>query len=183
MKKLVKKKRRGGTVIRPNWLKKETLLYRIHPNGGLVFASAVDALRSDAIHRALEKATTWGEFRYRLPEGEWNQIVDTVASAHELPLYDADEHAGEDIVRWDLNDTSFRFEDIPGALDGDYPEWLQQSMDEVLPDDILSRWASKKSSMFNGSYWHIDPPAEEGIVRHLKLLGFDVRRADHLKFF
>lgn len=160
----------------------EALLYTQHPNGGLVFATAQSAVRCAAINRALSKATTWGEFRRMLPEGEWYDIVDMVEQAHGLPPDDPTD-ATHDMTRWDLDETPFRgVEEIPAAGDGEYPEWLQQAMDQVLPEDILSRWGKRTYTVFNGAYWHLDPANEIKIVRQLKSRGYDVRRADDLEF-
>jgi hypothetical protein len=75
------------------------------------------------------------------------------------------------------------YDDIPAAADGDYPPWLQQRLDDVLPQSILDRFAEQKSSQVNGRYWHIDAAKADEVAEALRTLGFEVRRAGELSFF
>lgn len=160
---------------------KRHLLYRDHPNGGAVFAEKAVALRIDAIHRALDKAKTWGEFRRMLPKGEWAKLERQL-------MEDGDPRSAEDddeAIRWDLDDTPFSGYggSIPSASDGDYPLWLQQVQDKILPSDILKTFATLKDSVLNGYFWYIEEEKGDQIAALLRARGYTVERADKLQFW
>jgi hypothetical protein len=159
---------------------KPHLLYRISHNGGAVFAEKTVAHRIDAIQRALSEAKTWGEFRRMLPKGEWKHIVGEISEHHGDPRSDS----GDDIPRWDLDETPFNgFGDMPGVSDGDYPPWLQQAQDKILPADILKNFAKLKDSVLNGSFWQIDEDKADQVAAVLRARGYMVERADNLQFW
>src|SRR5687768_13245151 len=99
------------------------LLYCIHPNGGLVFADATRARRIARIHKAIKKSSTWGQFRRGMPRDEYSRLVRELFDDNEEPR--------------PRTTDEFNGEHIPAYSDGDYPDWLQQEMHTVLPQDIL----------------------------------------------
>ena len=64
--------------------------------------------------RHLCQAKTWGEFRDKLPYGEWQRELQD--RCEEYPADDA----------------PFHRDMVPGCADGDYPEWLRSSALEVV---------------------------------------------------
>ena len=78
----------------------------------------------------------------------------------------------------------FKIESIcPAFLEGDCPDWLQTDQDIWVPKEILERWGTVESSMFNGPFWVIDPEQEQEIVGELGKLGILVERRDDLRFY
>jgi len=71
--------------------------------------------------------------------------------------------------------------DVPGYCDGDYPDWLQEEMPGIMPDEILEKYGSYELTG-NGAYYHIEVEHEEAICRDLRARGFDVIRRDDLYF-
>lgn len=103
------------------------IVYRV---GGEAFECALFAERSKAervaqIWRALNESKTWGEFRRGLPEGEWE----------DLPI----DWNGEE----PSDDDPFSYDDVPGAADGDYPEWLQKTQLEWFPEDLSEKYGGE----------------------------------------
>lgn len=144
------------------------LVYRVSPaNGGVVFASHERAAWVAQIHDALRSAKTWGQLRKALPPGEYERILES-QDTDEEPLPKPRD--------------PFSADQIPSVCDGDYPPWLQPEMDHVLPDEILRRFGQRKSTMLNGSYWHIPEEAIPGITAALKALGRDAVHTPHLHF-
>jgi hypothetical protein len=94
------------------------VLYRQGPNGGLVFALAEDAERVSRIHTALANARTWGEFRRLMPSADLRDVWAVV-----------ERQCADYGVGTPSDADSFSAEMIPGFCDGDYPTWLQASMD------------------------------------------------------
>ena len=134
-----------------------TLLYRIvGHNGGLVFALEHEARRVAHIHEAIGNARTWAEFRSLMPQQDYSEILASFDDAGEQRPGGADEFSGEQ---------------LPGWSDGDYPTWLQQEMEHVVPMQILEEYGTLESTAINGSYWHLSSERETEIVAALEALG------------
>ena len=149
----------------------KTLWYRQHPaNGDLVFATPNEALYIDELHKALG-SQTWGEFRKRMPEDQYAEIIER--------LY---EYLGEPT---EVPSDEDRFDPclVPGFAEGDYPPWLQQGMEDNLPQEIIVRYGTWKSTVLNGNYLAIPPESEDEVVDSLKMLGFKVERRGDLRFW
>jgi hypothetical protein len=145
-----------------------TLVVTEHPgNGGLVVATEGRARFVDQINRAIRTSKTWGDLRDRLPKGEYARLARQIADAEGSFPRRTDPFEGE----------------VPGQSEGDYPDWLQAEMDQILPDSILSTFGEEKSTMLNGNYYHIDPEKRVPLVAALKKLGFRVVRAGRLDFY
>jgi len=146
------------------------LFYRKIPHmDAVVFASPTQAYEVHTIRSALEQAKTWGELEILMPPGEVEDI-----------LTRADDDVDE--VRPEPED-SFSAEQVPGFSDGDYPFWLQQTMDNVLPADILERYATLTATVLNGDFWHIDTEYADAIVEELQQRGITVAERPDLDFF
>jgi len=147
-----------------------TLWYRQAPgNGDLVFAEPGTALYIDTLHCAMG-ARTWGEFRKLMPEDEYQEIVARQYEySGEPELVPADEDEFDSAI-------------VPGYHDGDYPPWLQQDMESVLPDDIVKEYGTIVSTMLNGNYLSIPPECEQQVVAALKKHGYIVERKDDVRF-
>ena len=153
----------------------EWLVYKYAANGGLVFQRVADAVYDEALHGALSEAKTWGEFRRLLPEGEWETIQDLLI---DWGGYDEDDPERE---RWELDETPFSPHSIPGFSDGDYPTWAQQSLDEVLPEDLLLTFGTRASSVHNGPFWLVPHDAAEPLVAAPRARGYQVEAATFLR--
>ena len=149
----------------------KTLWYRQHPaNGDLVFATPNEALYIDGLHKALN-SETWGEFRRRIPEDQYAEILERQY-----------EYLGEP-TEVPSDEDRFNACDVPGVADGDYPPWLQQGMERNLPKEIIDKYGKWKSTMLNGSYLAISPACEDEVVASLRKLGFTVERRGDLRFW
>ena len=146
------------------------LFYREAFSGGLVFASPERARFIDQIHQAINQSKTWGEFRATMPEEEYRVLYNRIVE--DWGVEDAPSE-----------DDEFSSDSVPGYTDGDYPSWLQQEMDEVLPKDILDAYGENTDTMLNGNYCNIDPVVETELVEKLVKLGFEVEKREDLKFW
>jgi len=147
----------------------DLVLYRVHPNGGLVFADATRARRIARIHKAITKSSTWGAFLRAMPRDEYSRLVRELFDDNEEPR--------------PRSTDDFNGEQIPAYCDGDYPAWLQQEMDSLLPQDILRDFAIRADTSFNGCYWHIDPMHLKAIKQRLAKAGFVAKSGARLTFY
>ena len=151
------KKKRGHKMSesKPNTNQRHagTLFYRNAPHmESLVFAPPKVAEYISAIHHALE-ATTWGEFKARMPPEEYRRLLKKVR----MGLRDLDD---DDRKRRKLPSDDDPFHPnfwFPEWCDGDYPDWLQARQAEWLPKSILKHFARHETSVLNGDFWMIDP--------------------------
>ncbi len=72
---------------------------------------------------------------------------------------------------------------IPDYCFGDYPDWLQQEIDTVLPDEILGEFAEVENTILNGPYYHIDPKHLLTIKGRLEQPGYIVEDGTDLSFY
>jgi hypothetical protein len=148
---------------------KQLLLYRVVPhNGGVVFAAEDRAKSIARIHRAIETSTTWSQFRAAIPPGEYSAVMRSSFDAI-------------DETRPKASDP-FDPEQIAGWSDGDYPPWLQQEMDDVVPEPLLLQFATREQTAVNGAFWLIPEEQLERICAALRAAGLRVRRAQGLPF-
>jgi hypothetical protein len=154
-----------------------SILWSEHPFGGVVFAFEAEARRLDRIYWALEHAKTWGEFRRLLPEGEWDDVVEA------LDLTDQDNLQFEDDQSPWIAFLGQPFDACELTGDGDYPKWLQQHMDKVLPPDLVEKYGEWQRSSFNGEFLHIDPDHIDEIVTALRNRGYQVDEGRGLTFY
>lgn len=144
----------------------KVLLYtRSTDNGGLVLAEKARAECVARIHRALETASTWAEFRRLMPVREYSKVMQMI------------DDNGEPRPR---STDAFDAYDVPGFPDGDYPPWLQQEMESVLPNHTPQEFGELRSTMLNGAFWHIDPSHLPALKTKLGELGYEVRDGSSL---
>ncbi len=165
---------------------KQILHYRLHPNGGLVFATAANAEGTDRTADVLRTAKTWGEVRAGLSGSGWDDIQEQLLLCYGDPEdLISEDGEGADVVRWDLDDTPFSGpEEIPGFTDGQPSTalpWLQEDMDRWLPPSLLEHFGMRQITS-SGAYWHIRPELLERMSCCLHVLGYDVRDGSHLRF-
>ena len=145
------------------------LLYRVvEHNGGLVFAWPERARYVARIHEAINTATTWEQFRRLMPRQEYSKI-----------LRIAFEDNGESRPR---GQDPFSEDMLPGWSDGDYPPWLQQEMENVVPREVLERYGKLETTPLNGSYWMLPPEHLESICASLESMGWKLEAANDLPF-
>jgi hypothetical protein len=151
-------------------LARKRLLYNISPaNGGLVFAEAERARFISRIHEAISGSSTWEELRRAMPRSEYSRLIRECFDENGEPR-----PRGSD---------EFDEGQIPAYCDGDYPDWLQQEMDAVLPEEILEEFAEGEDTMLNGPYYHIDPRHLPAIKARLEQLGYVVEDGTDLSFY
>ena len=110
------------------------------------------------IHETLRTAKTWRDLRDALPAQEFSTIAQAVTGREELLAV--------------CYEFPFDPESIPGWVDGDYPPWLQQELESVLPREIISAFAKQVHTAVNGTYWHISEIDRPAVVNSLTKLGF-----------
>jgi len=153
------------------------LYFRRAPHdSSLVFASPERARFIDQIHCAIVESSTWGEFRQRLPVGEYQNLFAEQFSS------DPEIIAEDDSAREPADDEGFPG-DVPGYSDGDYPPWLAPEQGRYLPADVLKEFATREQSSLNGGFWRVDVSRLESIVERLASLGYQVERREDLKFW
>ena len=148
----------------------QKLLYRIVPhNQGLVFATPEAANYTAKIYDAIAHSKTWGQFKWSMPSDEYDSIISYIFDDSSEPR--------------PTDDDEFSMGEIPGFSDGDYPEWLQQEMEYIIPLKILQEFGMKEDSVFNGPFWQIPVSNKEAIFQALEDIGFELEEADDLNFY
>jgi hypothetical protein len=77
----------------------------------------------------------------------------------------------------------FTAEQISGYSDGDYPAWLQQEMEDILPHQLLQRFGTRMDTALNGTFWMIPSDLAEQAIRAVEQLGFEVKSGQRLNFW
>ena len=138
------------------------ILYTINETGAAVFAERSRAESVARIRSACESSTTWGEFRSHLSTDEYAEILD----AAELE---------EDEIE---PDKDFGADAVPGYADGDYPEWLQQTMLTWFPPELAAEYGARQDSVLNGDFLELAGEKADRIAESLRALGHTVTRSD-----
>ena len=138
------------------------LLYTVNEAGAAVFAERTKAEANARIREACESANTWREFRSRLTEDEYVELL-------ELGDLDADDIA---------LDEDFDANDVWGYADGDYPEWLQQTMLGWFPPELITQYGKPQASIFNGDFLELPGEQADEIAESLRAEGHRVTRCD-----
>lgn len=136
-------------------------MYRVGGDGfdGSLFADRASAEYVAQIRRALHQSKTWGEFKDKLPQGEWENL--------------------ESQLEGPPDDEPFAADNVPGHADGDYPKWLRQSQLDWFPKDLIEKYDGETTpTTLNG--WVLDLPGEnvDEIADDLRALGHKVERTD-----
>lgn len=139
------------------------LVYRVGPaNDGVVFATPERARYVASLNDAFD-SKTWGEFRSRIPAEEWEQLAE---GFEEVPG----------------PDEPFKFEDVPGYCDGDWPPWLQKEILRVLPAPLVKKYAEASMTLINGVYFHIRQEDLPELLRELESRGICATHEPDLEF-
>ena len=121
---------------------------------------------------------TWGEFRQRLPVGEWPDIRRQLADPDDDPDDDAR-------VRWEDDDAPFTQDQIPGQDTGDYPpvrsEWLGDADD--FPDALTRAYHEVVlASPYRAIHWQIPEECADSVAMTLRQWGHVVEPTEFLEF-
>ncbi|QCB51976.1 hypothetical protein E5720_16500 [Rhodococcus sp. PAMC28707] len=108
---------------------------------------------------------TWGEAKAKLNSTRWQQITEKLADV-EISVPD--------------DDQLFALDDIPGHLDGDWPEWPAQLMLTLVPNSIVEKYGKKVDSVLNGQFLEFDAADEKKIVAEMNAAGFTCIKDDSL---
>ena len=154
------------------------VVYRQIPDLDLfVFADVDTAVHEDAIYRALRESDTWGEFRRRLPAGEWPAIAERLS-------WEEDEVEDEDRSHWEDDNAPFNRTLVQG-IDDSYPpvrsEWLGNLED--FPNAVITAYNEVLAfSPYHPVHWQIPAERAEAVAAMLREGGYLVERADFLEF-
>jgi hypothetical protein len=151
------------------------LYFRVSHGGSLIFAPPERALYIDQLHRAIEESKTWGEFRKRLPPGEYRRLF--------AESFSADPGEADKEFQEPTDSQQFSSEDVPGYSEGDYPPWLATEQDVYLPQEILKQFGRRETSAINGGFWNLKPAHRDLIIERLTGLGYKVEEREDLKFW
>ena len=139
------------------------IVYRVGGDGYqcALFAERESAERVAQAFRALRESKTWGEFRARLPFGEWERELE-----YRFEVVPAD-------------DAPFDRFMVPGYGDGDYPEWLRRSALDWFPPSLIEKYAgSVEETILNGEALELPAGKAEEIAADLRAMGHRVERTD-----
>lgn len=118
-------------------------------------------VRFRQIERALQEASTWGEFEDALPSGEFDSLsLWEINDGRNLYRRDGSVRytrpgtSDSDPPDGRIIDSSDEFHSgyVPGYEDGDYPPWIQ-NLAEDLPDVFLEEFGHQATSMVSGVWW------------------------------
>ena len=140
----------------------EILYNTSEPSQGVVFAEKERATAVAQIWSALNTAKTWGEFKAKMPVDEFRDMAENQDWGPE----EFDEEA------------PFEKDDVPGFSDGDYPEWLQATMLDWFPEELIEKYGPTVNSVLNGPFLQLPTEKTEEIAADLRLLGYTVTKSD-----
>jgi hypothetical protein len=130
---------------------------------GVVFAEKSRAESVARIHDACRTATTWREFKARLTEDEFEEVLANNELAEATLDLDAPFDAGHDIA---------------GYADGFYPDWLQSDMLDWFPKDLASRYSPDDLDAQGSEALVLPAGQADEIAADLSLRGHKVDRSD-----
>ena len=125
---------------------------------------------NERIHRAL-KAKTWEEFRKLMPRDEYACVVREIDESRK--------DCGEPPLR---RTGPFDPLTIPGYGDGDYLPWAAASLEQVIPQDLLERYAKREANMVNGAWWVITKECWQPLKSELEARGFRLIERSDLEY-
>ena len=130
--------------------------------GQAVFARRDEAHTVARIRRALNNATTWGEFKDLMDPFEYQYLVE--------------KNLGRTLDEIDP-DEAFNAEAIPGVADRYYPTWLQARMLEWFPKSLILKYDGSITSL-NGDALVLPGEYAEDVAEDLRSEGYTVARTD-----
>lgn len=138
------------------------LLYTVTETGAVVFAERARAESVARLRAAFEQSSTWGELRSRLEPAELSEVLRNM----DLQPVDVDPEA------------PFDPDDVPGYADGDYPEWLQQTMLQWFPAELIPTYGQRMDSVLNGEFLQLPAHVADEVADLLRQRGHAVTRSD-----
>ena len=127
--------------------------------GGLLFIEPHVAPELVAFNRA----RTWGQLKGGAP-----RLYREAMRLH-----------GDDLPEPPADDDEFSPEQIPAYHDGDFPDFPEQMMLDLLPESIVERFGKKVATVHNGTMLVFRATDEDDIVSALTADGFRcVKRQD-----
>lgn len=108
---------------------------------------------------------TWGAARSALKSSRWEEIVEKYADFE---------------IDMPSDDEAFDLDDVPGFVDGDWPEWPAQLMLTLVPSSIAEKYGKRVDSVLNGQFLEFDAADVEKIVAEMTAAGFTCVRNDGL---
>jgi hypothetical protein len=170
------------------------LVIKYCANGGLSIDTVEGALYDEQVHSALAESKTLGEFWLALPPETRRELAEFFFKAlfearfGEIDEEDLSDTRADGVYKdcespdyWATDQTPFDAGQIPGFGDGDWPRWQQQALDDVLPRDLLSQFATKKHSVHNGPFWFIPHESAPELTEALRRRGYRVEEASFLR--
>lgn len=133
--------------------------------GKLIFLPSETASGLSALWAVLKSAKTWDDLEQGLPDHRVEEIRERYMGGDA----ELDEITG---------DAPFDLEEIPAISDGNWPEWPEQMMLEVIPQDVTKEFGDIQDSQHDGWYVQFKMADEAGIVGKLKDLGYKLTRDD-----
>lgn len=109
-----------------------------------------------SIHAAVQESQSWDEFRSRIPQHDWRELVRVFEENEEEPS------------------EPFEPDAVPGYADGDWPDWPAQRMLDWVPKPIQERFGRMRDSVFSGPFLELDPTCSDEIAEALERHGFQV---------
>ncbi len=142
-------------------LASEDLLVYGDLDGDLVALQERRARELVAVHEAVGQVDTLEELRSRIPRGDFDALV-----AHlEIPP---------------ALDEPFNPDEVGAIADGDWPEWPQQRMLNIVPGSVQQALGSVEFSRVSGDCLVIPFAREKDFISTLSQSGWRVRRDDAL---
>lgn len=130
--------------------------------GEAVFARRDEAHTVARIRRALNNATTWGEFRDLMDPFEYQYLME--------------KNLGQSLDEINLAEP-FKAEAIPGVADRYYPTWLQARMLEWFPKRLILKYDGEITSL-RGDALVIPGEYAEEVADDLRSEGYSVAKTD-----
>ena len=139
-------------------------MYRVGGDGfeGVLFAERDEAEYIAAIRAAMRESKTWGEFRAKLPDGEWENYFQEYFEGSGTTY-----------------EQSFSHDCAPGAADGDYPKWLLQAQLEWFPEELIEKYGgSLRRTILNGDALELPADKAKEMAADLRAMGHEVEETD-----
>lgn len=129
-----------------------------------VFAELSRAESVSAVHKAIESAATWRDFRTAIPPAEWDDIVEGWAA-------DGTPEPEE----------AFDSEVLGGYSDGYYPSLLRADMLRVVPPDLAERFGSLLRTTLDEDALEVLWEKADGLAEGLRCRGHEVTFREDLR--
>ena len=134
-------------------------------DGALLLALPATAERIDSIHRAIDAASTWGEFRAALAPAARIDV--------DQLFLDQEVEAPEDHEEFDPSE-------LPLYEDGGFPDWVGKTMLTEVPASVIRSCGREEKSMHDGEFVRFEAQHRQRILDALAELGWTVEERSDL---